>query len=795
MRQQPQTSVSRVQLGLFIAIFLCLISVYLASYSGRIESSDSLRVVDTASSLVNFGDFLRDESLWQEPPRYFLLDEAYPFSPYNIKEPLITIAAAIPYAIATYIPQVGQVHATWLLNILVVALSGSFVYVLAIQLNFGTRTAVLSALLFGLGTIVWAYSKTLFRDPLIILWFLIIATSLEQWRVQRRYVGWLLIAIIAMIAAYYTKNSSVFALPALLIWIIPSFNFRPQIYKILDVVLLANVLILILIAFNQSAFDLFAQIVSFIKLFDTVIARQALHSYLFSIGGSIWGTSPILLLGLIGGMLFIKHGQRRVLWSALTLIASYAVGHAILADIHWFGGLSLPPRFMLPTIPFALLLAIPVIDYVFSTKNWVLRVITIVVMVFSIMVQIIFSVSLLDAYGQLLPARANGLVEWLPGLNQPQFLRWILLPQSWNTLGWDIAWSRINMTWLIAGFIIVSILVLSAIIVRKFRIIILTVSSLALVGLSYSAFTQLYAKDTLYWAQTPELFDVLTILEREASPIEPLFLAGSADVTYERFLLNYNTLQTVRPVVIGFQAGERTSPADELEIVSDFNPARINVSMLRFIDQVISFQDRFWWLAHNSEFTPWALRPEERLFAENYYLLNEYQTGNPTVRLLEFSSIQAPNRYDFRLPEHLSTLEFGNSIALKGYTLPEGNMYHASDVIAMTLLWQTETQLDSNYTVSWFVVNQDEPFNIIQGLDSAPNAGFAPTLSWQPNELIVDNRALVLPEDVPAGPYQIWLRLYESESGGNNQLGVIGGDTYNETTAILPITLQIDADR
>ena len=284
----------------------------------------------------------------------------------------------------------------------------------------------------------------------------------------------------------------------------------------------------------------------------------------------------------------------------------------------------------------------------------------------------------------------------------------------------------------------------------------------------------------------------MSILEREADPVEPLFLAGSADVTYERFILNYNSLTNIRPIVLGFAQGERTSPSDTPAIVSDFNSDRINVTMLRYLDHVASFQDRMWWLAHNSEFLDWSIRPEERYLTENYYLLNDYRIGNSTtVRLLEFSTVQAPNRFSFTLLENRSDFLFGEHITLKGYDLPSGVNYTVGDAVPITFYWQTDELIETDYTVSWFLVNSESAYPAIQGVDSVPDGRFAPTLSWEANQLVFDNRAIEIPHDAPAGVYQIWLRLYVTGSGGENKLIVSGGDTFENTTAILPITITV----
>lgn len=161
---QNRTILNRVQPGLFISLFLFLMSLYLVTYSGRIESSDSLRVIDASSSLVHFGDLRRDESLWQEATRDFPIDVPFPFSIYAPQESLVAYFAAIPYAIASFLPSIGLVHATWLLNIFTVALSGLLFFCLAQCLNYSTKTSLIATILLATGTILWGYSKTLFRD-------------------------------------------------------------------------------------------------------------------------------------------------------------------------------------------------------------------------------------------------------------------------------------------------------------------------------------------------------------------------------------------------------------------------------------------------------------------------------------------------------------------------------------------------------------------------------------------------------------------------------------------------------
>lgn len=787
-----QTVISRARPGLFIAILLILSSIYMATYSGRIQSGDTLRIMDASSSLVNFGDIKRDESVWQEPPRNLATDDPYPFLAYEPNEPLIVYVAAIPYFIAKIMPNVGLVHGTWLLNIILLVLSSGIFFLYVRLRGYEYRLVTISTLLFALCTSVWPYSKTLFRAPLVMFFLLLILLFLELWRRNYKHFWWLIFAILAFVGAYFTKNSSIVAAPAFIILALPSIELPNRFNRLLDILLLSGMVFLLAVIFIPNVFEFAVQIAqNFLPRLDSDFTRTALHSYLFSIGGSFWGTSPILLLGIGGTILFIRQGKRRIVWTVIALITAYAIGHAFLTSLHWFGGLSWPPRFLIPVIPFAMILVLPVLQWLLDNRQWHWWIPAVVLIIYSFVVQIIAVISWQDAYVGLLPEEANGLIEWLPGLNQIPYLRWVLLLQSWGSVGYDIAWVRIGMPFIPTIFILIAIV--TAFIAWKQP----KWSNFALVGLTVFFFITLgiglrllHDNDRQYWADKPQLFQMLDVLEDNAEDGQPLLLAGSADVTYERFILNYNRLNTVRPVVLGFQPGERTSPQDEPRIISDYNTDLFAWDIPRIIDHLANHHERIWWLAHNSLYLDWSIRPEERYLSENYYLLQEYNTDDPTVRLLEFSTVRAPNRYDFRLPEYLTDLRYGEHIRLDGFTLPLGTDYSQGDIVPITFYWQTDSQLEQAYVVAWFIVHEDGAYLPIQGVDSMPDANFSPTSTWQANQFVLDNRAIELPLDIPEGNYQIWVLMYPS-GNSDERLPVIGSEVLDGEIGILPISLTI----
>ena len=795
---------SRVLPGCFLVgsvLLALLMSIYLITYSGRIEASDSLRLFDAASSLARYGDMGHDEALWQHPPQNVLEPDAlYPMTYYEASEPLSPGVAALFYRIADAVPGAGLVHVTWLMNVLVTALVGAVFYLLARQMGYDARVAVAGALLLGLGTVLWAYSKTLFREPLVTLWLLLSALSLLRWRTTGyvRGIAWGFLALIAIGLALLTKNSAVMALPGLLLLVSPLPDASRLWRRVLDGLLLSATLLLILMAFSEPVFvaitDLFSPLLARMGA-NTLYARTALHSYLFSVGGSLWGTSPLLLLAVPGLMLWRQQNKRRLMWVVALLIAGYTGGHAFLTGAYWFGGLSWPPRFLVPLIPFVMLAVLPVLAWLFEAgRVWVWRISAGLLVLLSVGVQVIAAVSYLDSYVFLLPPESNALSEWLPGLNVLAYLRSVLLPQSWGSVGYDVAWMRADRPLLMLGFVLAAGLfgwALYRLLKRcsgKWQML---TGLVCLLLTLVAGLRWLHNHDRLYHAHRAELFEVLSVMNTDAADGQPLLLTGGADVTYDRFIMNYLQTDNVRPLVLAFPPGEAVSPDEPPRVQSPYPSALLDLHAPRVLDFLANNHERVWFLAHNSRFFAWSVRPVERYLSAYHYPLRQIRTAAPDVRLWEYSTIDAPNPYLFSLPEQTTDLTYGDVIQLRGFTLPGGTRYQPGDVLAVSLFWQALDAIDKNYTVAWFVVPEGG-VPAASGMNSMPGNGFKPAVTWQTTQTVQDNRALVLPQNLAPGTYQIWLVLYESSSGGEARLSVTAGEAVDETLGVLPVTLRVD---
>ena len=223
-----------------------LIGVYTFTYSGRIESGDTRTLFNATASMVDFGDVLLDKTSADNPPYTTTPASIYPLAEAEV-EPLQLIMTAPLYWIAEHIPGIGLVHAVWFFNIFICTVIAIVIYLYVLTLGYRTIVGVVTVLMLALGTILWPYSKTFFREPLACLFILLAALSLERWRGSRyRSVVSFIASVIFLAAAFLTKEAVIFALPALLIIVLPAIHAPKRLITLVFILFLVFVGILIL---------------------------------------------------------------------------------------------------------------------------------------------------------------------------------------------------------------------------------------------------------------------------------------------------------------------------------------------------------------------------------------------------------------------------------------------------------------------------------------------------------------------------------------------------------------------
>jgi hypothetical protein len=692
-----------------------------------------------------------------------------------------------------------MVHTVWLFNVFVSAVACGVFFVYALALGYRERTALVGALLLGVATIVWPYSKSFFREPLTLLMMLLAGLCAERWR-SGGYRSFALLAgmALSLLGVLFTKASAVMALPALLLIAAPMVRGRNarRVLFILGVVVVAVAGVFVLLALFGEVLGVGARYNPLNRILDssTNFLRRALQAYLLSPGGSVWGTSPILLLALPGWWIEWRAGRRRYLWVALLMTLMFAFGYALLSGNLWFGGLSWPPRFLIPVVPFLLLGALPALERATQPPFPRLLVVSLVALVlYSLWVQLSGVTLPWGLYTQLLPPESRGVLEWGRGLNYLQHLRWVEIPQAWGMYPLDFAWVRVATLWwwpyVFAALGAVCAWWLWRVGRGKAprRAVLATASlPLALLVLMGAGLRGLYHDDQ-YLAGIEGLHALQPILNTEAHPGDLVLLSNRS---YESFFLNYGEQRVPRVVSLPLQPGDRPSPQQPPQVSADNPDVLLTYETVPFLHYVASERERVWLLENAGPAVTWSVRPVERFMSMHYYPLRVIET-DAIVRLIEYSTIPAPDPYAFRAPEQQTDLRFADALALTGFYLPSGTQYAPGDVLPLSLYWTADAPLAEDYTIAWFLRSEDGSA-VAQGMDTPPGGGFERTSTWQLGVPHWDNRALRIPAGGVPGRYRLWVKVYALDTNLVPQdAPVTGSETLDSVIGVLPVEIEI----
>lgn len=773
---------TRHHLRQVVALFFFFASLYMLTYNGLVVFNDELQMLDVTGSLVEYGDKKYDVAIWYVWNNYGSpignTASLYPLVESPIE--LVQSLAGVPlYTLATQVPGLGLAQTTLLTNVLVSAAVCVLFFIYARTLDYSDRTALLGALLLGFGTALWPYSRTFLREPLTMFWLLLAAYLLELFRrtpdtLIRLFT--LAAAAIVMYLAYNTKTESLVILPALVLVALP-LRIHRRYGILIDYLFVGILAVSVLLAATNLFINLFPEPMRLLGSYsirpDTF--RTAFHTYLFSIGGSLWGTSPLLLLAIPGAIILIYRSQRRYIGVMILAVLAFAAGHAATAGDNWYGGATLPPRFIIPIIPFVALVTLPLLDNL-GKIGWLGRVMVALLALYSLAWQITAIVLPWQLFPSTLPPEAGGLTTWLPSLNRVEYLRPVVLLPKILTETPDFAWIR-NTVYLWP--VVFALETAIAIVGYRHRAVslLLPVVFVASTGWMLTRINN----DPGYRGDHDGLHRMAQTLDTIEQPGDILLLNNR---TYNYFFLNHRDFNEARVVTLS------EHPLNPVELRQQPTVPLVNA--------LARYRERLLLLMEIGPFAPWAIRPFERVMAVDYYLIREIQTDppDPFVRLLEYSTIHAPE--PSAPPEIETAYRFGDQIVLIGATLPAGTQYHPGNVLPVSLYWTADGPANHDYTVAMFLATGESELFVdgktVQGYDSEPIAGFAHTSDWIIDipVPILDNRAITLPASTPPGEYELWIRLYRIDEQGQIDILPVTGDlTHSNTNAVLPVTIKI----
>lgn len=149
--------------ALSLCLFLFLFSVYLLTYSGSIHSSDGQAMFSVAESVVRRGEYDINQVRWMGLQQGMFGPDGDLYCHKGLGTPLV----ALPLLwLGMVVPAWGVVQTAMLLNVLVTALTALLLFSYVRLLGYAPRSALICALVFGLGTMAWPYAKYFFSEPL-----------------------------------------------------------------------------------------------------------------------------------------------------------------------------------------------------------------------------------------------------------------------------------------------------------------------------------------------------------------------------------------------------------------------------------------------------------------------------------------------------------------------------------------------------------------------------------------------------------------------------------------------------
>jgi hypothetical protein len=182
-----------------------------------------------------------------------------------------------------------------------------------------------------------------------------------------------------------------------------------------------------------------------------------------------------------------------------------------------------------------------------------------------------------------------------------------------------------------------------------------------------------------------------------------------------------------------------------------------------------------------------APRIEESVAAGDYRLqLRLLDSADETVLTADLGpvTVVATERL-FTPPQPDFPLEatFGDEIRLLGYDSEDGPGGRS-----LSLIWQAAVQPSADYTVFVHVLGLDGSCCVWQQ-DVMPRQNSYPTGRWLPGEVVVDEYAIELPPDLPAGLYPVEIGLYRAENG-RRLLVRVPGAADNDALFLRPLPVE-----
>lgn len=743
-------------LAAWVFVFLC--AVYLLTYSGVITLSDEVVMMAATESLAKRGEFSANQTFWRESKNNLDPDKVEVVPGFEPLQPLLTAPLAW---LALHLPHVGLIHLTLLFSILITALTAIAIMALVRELGYSAPIAAFCALIFGVGTMAFPYSKMFFREPLAAL-LLALAMLFFTRAMRRRTVADALLCVLCLGASDFAKEVSLLALPAFVLALADAARAWPRLRQRRWMLALVSLVVVVgaiglawLILRPGSAGFLGRTLSGLTNLGSRANAlpqiAQALLGYLISPGKSFFVFTPISLATLWAFPRFYRaHRREAMVVGGISLM--WLVGYATLKTDIWWGGLGWGPRFLEPLAAFAVVPLAPLLADLTRTRSRWPCIAFALLLVISIYVQFVGVGLDIRVYADAL-GTIEGDTKLMSSIWEPQYAPpiWtvplLLRPDNWNFSWARYIWGHAaielgQFDWPVLG---ASLLFLLA-------------SAVALWGAFYPRSTFARRSCARAWGAAILATSLVMGLIVFAIYDDPRFFGGddrrqllqavdAQDQPNDALLLNDQTL-------IRFVMNYSRSPIEWYSVKSE---PELSDEARTLMDYLIKTNPRIWLMLN---YSPNRRAPRH---IENYLTARAYpiqqQVFSDYAQLVLYSTVAAPDPQQAKQP---TAWRLADEIELSGFNLSNNQLsavYARGAYVQLSLLWKALRPVARNYTVFVQLLGPDG--HVVWQADRQPVNGARPTSGWHPHEAIRDNYGFIIPPDWSAGAYHLIAGLYE----------------------------------
>ncbi len=417
-------------------------------------------------SFVKRGEFSTDQMWTLFGTKSIAAPDAEVYSKYGYGTSLF----AVPfYVLALLAPFSGLMQVSLLSSAMATALTGALVFLAARRLNFPANVGVMVALLFGVATPAWVYAKEFWSEPFAAFTLFGAFYFLLCYRDEKNLRA-VLFAGILLGLAIAVRTTNVLLVPLYLAYaFLPrdvSWIGNPRLKKDRGgkkgnwralLFFSAPILFFVVSVFLYNWLRFQNPLTTGYRADEDFSNNIFLGAYglLFSPGKGLFVYAPLLAALPFGVWQFYKRQKR-----GLVLILLLATCYLLLfsAWYYWWGGTNWAARFLVPMLPFLVLLCAPLVQLLVETRKTV----TFYVLRFTFLVLV-----LIGFINELAGVAVNSLAYRSRALNLSANADWdtIFVPAlsplvgHWQTLratNLDVAWLRatretIQVDWLVVG--------------------------------------------------------------------------------------------------------------------------------------------------------------------------------------------------------------------------------------------------------------------------------------------------------------------------------------------------------